>query len=59
MEDWHTIIGLALGVVAVALLLFPVRDTRNQPRTRDDIRAEWQRERRHWAGAPDLREGDE
>jgi hypothetical protein len=55
--DWTPIILMALAAGGIALTLMPPRAPRM--RSREDIRAEWKRERRHWAGAPDLREGDE
>lgn len=59
MDDWNTIAALAIATGATWLALFPPRIPRRREKTRAEIRAEWTRERRHWAGAPDLREGRE
>lgn len=55
--NWTPIILMALAAGGIALTLLPPRAPLQ--RSREDIRAEWTRERRHWAGAPDLREGGE
>ncbi len=56
--DWTPIILMALAAGGIGLTLVPPRAPR-RPKTRAEIRAEWARERRYWAGAPDLREGEE
>jgi hypothetical protein len=58
--DWTPIILMALAAAGIGLTLVPPRAPRQRPpKSRSQIRAEWARERRHWAGAPDLREGGE
>lgn len=60
MEGWTPIILMALVAAGIVLTLAPPRwPGRAAPKTRDQIRAEWTRNRRHWAGAPDMREGGE
>lgn len=58
MEGWTSIVALAVAVVGVWICVFPPRAP-HRAKTRKEIRAEWQRERRFWAGAPDMREGRE
>lgn len=58
MEEWNAIVALAIGTGAVWLALFPPRAPHRR-KSREEIRAEWARERRFWAGASDRREGGE